>query len=216
MSLSWMLPPLCGLLSLGLLVVQAALVGGPTHPDGTEVQIDLPADRHQRNAAGRDGAGLCVFTALGMAADWAHELALVDFRDYMRCHPGGGYPEKVTEFIRRRCGELGVAEPPYLQIQSNDLELLAQAVAAGHLPCVTYCQSPTGRYQGRRIAHMVNLVAARAGGQRLWAILDNNYPGTIEWMTEDQFRRAYTGLGGGWAVILLAPGPPPPPWNTPR
>jgi len=59
-------------------------------------------------------------------------------------------------------------------------------------------------------------VAARAGGQRLWAILDNNYPGTIEWMTEDQFRRAYTGLGGGWAVILLAPGPPPPPWNTPR
>jgi hypothetical protein len=60
---------------------------------------------------------------------------------------------------------------------------------------------------------MVNCVDARAGPARRWAILDNNYPGTIEWMTEDQFRATYTGLGGGWTVILLKPGPPPVPRN---
>ncbi|HMP03578.1 MAG TPA: hypothetical protein PKC45_13860 [Gemmatales bacterium] len=201
------------LLALALLVAEITLVGGPRHPDGTEVDADLPADRHQRNAAGRDGAGLCVFTAIGMAADWAHERHLVDFRDYMRQHPGGGYPEKVTTFIRRLCAERGQPEPLYLQVQGHELELLAEAVAGGHLPCVTYGQSPTGRYQGQPIAHMVNLVAARAGTQRLWAILDNNFPGTIEWMTEAEFHRAYTRLGTGWAVILLGAGPPPIPWN---
>lgn len=200
-------------MSLSLGVAEPARVGGPVHPDGTPVDLDLPADRHQPNAAGRDGAGLCVFTAIAMAADWAHERTLIDFREYMQQHPGGGYPEKVSAFIRRRCQELGVSEPRYLQVQGHDLEILAQAVAGGHLACVTYCQSPSGRYQGRRIAHMVNLVAARAGPRQWWAILDNNFPGTIEWMSEEQFRRAYTGLGTGWAIILLAPGPPPVPWN---
>jgi hypothetical protein len=201
------------LVCLGLGGAEPAQIGGPVHPDGTPVDLDLPADRHQENAVGRDGAGLCVFTAIGMAADWAQERALIDLRDYMRQHPGGGYPEKVTAFIRRRCQELGVPEPSYLQVQGQDLEILAQAVAGGHLACVTYCQSPSGRYLGRRIAHMVNLVAARAGPRRWWAVLDNNFPGTIEWMTEEQFRQAYTGLGTGWSVILLSPGPPPVPWN---
>ena len=190
-----------------------AQVGGPIHPDGTEVHIDLPAERHQKNVGGRDGAGLCVFTSIGMAADWAGETVLIDFRDWMRQHPGGGYPSKVDRMITQLCKERNAAPPAYLQIQSNDLELLAQAVRQGHLASVTYCRSPTGRYGGQRVAHMVNCVAARAGGQRLWAVLDNSYPGTIEWMTEEQFRAAYTGLGGGWAVPLLQAGPPPVPRN---
>jgi hypothetical protein len=198
---------------LALAALAVGQVAGPVHPDGTEVDLDLPADRHQRNAAGTDGAGLCVFTSIGMAADWANEPALVDLRDYMRRFPGGGYPQKVTEVITRRCRALGVPEPAYLQVQGHDLDLLARAVRGGHLACVTYCHSPTGRYGGRRVAHMVNCVAARAGPARRWAVLDNNYPGTIEWLTEDQFRTAYTGLGGGWAVILLKPGPPPAPRN---
>ncbi len=193
-----------------------AHVGGPIHPDGSEVQIDLPRERHQGNRAGVDGAGLCVFTSIAMAADWAHELALVDFAEYMTRYPGGGYPQKVTECITRRCRELNQPEPPYLQIQGNDLELIALAVERGHMACVTYGLSPTGRYNGRRIAHMVNVVAARAGPERHWAILDNNFPGSIEWMSEAAFHQAYTALGEGWAVILLAPGPPPCPFNGPH
>lgn len=207
----WMI----GALWLGMSVVAAVVTSAPVHPDGTEVDIDLPAERHQRNAAGSDGAGLCVFTSLGMAADWCGEATLVDFRDYMRRHPGGGYPRKVTELVRRLCQERGVAEPPYLQMQDNDLDLLARAVRQGHLACVTYTWSPTGRYGGGRLAHMVNCVAARAGPARHWAILDNNFPGSIEWMTEGEFRRSYTGLGTGWAILLLRAGPPPPPRSAP-
>lgn len=200
-------------LLLGGAMLGGAQVGGPTHPDGTEADLDLPAERHQRNQAGRDGRGLCVFASLGMAADWAHVTPLVDFAGYMTRHEGGGYPEKVAEFIRRLCRERGAPEPAYLQIQANDLELLAQAVRSGRMPAVTYSRSPTGRYGGARIAHMVNLVAARAGGARLWAVLDNNFPGTLEWMSEREFAASYSGLGEGWAVILLEPGSPPPPRN---
>jgi hypothetical protein len=200
-------------LACSLLFAAAAVVGGPIHPDGTEVDCDLPVERHQKNLGGSDGAGLCVFTSLGMAADWCSEAALVDFRDWMRRHPGGGYPEKVTRMIRQLCQERGVPEPRYLQLQGDDVETLAKAVRQGHLACVTYSRSPTGRYGGQRIAHMVNCVAARAGPNKHWAILDNNYPGSIEWMSEAEFRASYTGLGGGWAVVLLREGPPPVPRN---
>src|SRR5947209_1446196 len=108
---------------VAVLLFEAALVGGPTHPDGSEVDLDLPAERHQKNLPGRDGSGLCVFTSIGMAADWANVEPLIGFRDYMTHHPGGGYPEKVTEYIQRLCRERSMPEPAYLQIQSSDLEL---------------------------------------------------------------------------------------------
>ncbi len=196
-----------------VLAAGSAWVGGPVHPDGSEVHCDLPIDRHQRNAGGSDGAGLCVFTSIGMAADWCSEPGLIDFRDWMRSRPGGGYPAKVTAMIRALCRERQVAEPKYFQLQGGDLDVLAKAVQQGHLACVTYSLSPTGRYGGRPIAHMVNCVAARAGPQQLWAIVDNNHPGTIEWMTQEQFHQSYTHIGGGWSVILLKEGPPPVPWN---
>jgi hypothetical protein len=46
-------------------------------------------------------------------------------------------------------------------------------------------------------------------------VLDNNHPGPekLEWMSEAQFRRSYTGGASGWAVIPLRPGPPPVPRN---
>lgn len=188
-----------------------AQVGGPTHGSGAEVDCDLPAERHLKNKGGSDGAGLCVFTSIDMASDWHSEPVLQGFRDWMTKYPGGGYPSKVSEMIRRISTERGLPEPKYIQLQGSDLEVLAAAVQRGHMACVTYGISPTGRYNGQTIAHMVNCVAARAGSQKLWAILDNNYPGTIEWMTESQFARAYTTNGGGWSVILLKQGPPPVP-----
>ena len=200
-------------LLVSVLIAGGAVVGGPVHPDGSEVDCDLPVERHQKNMPGRDGAGLCVFTAIGMAADWANVEALIDFRDYMTQFAGGGYPQRVTEFIRRLSRERHVEEPAYLQIQSNDLELLVKAVWSGRMPAVTYSRSPTGRYGGMRIAHMVNLVAARVGPGRLWAVLDNNYPGTIEWMSEAEFAASYGGLGEGWAVVLMEAGPPAAPRN---
>jgi hypothetical protein len=183
-----------------------ATIGGLRTPDGKPVQLDFPVERHLKNAVGRDGAGLCVFTSLAQAADWQNVEVLRDFRDWMRQHPGGGWPEKVDEMIQRLCRERGVPPPDYLHYQGNEITLLKLACKTGRMPCVTYCYSPAGRYQGRRIAHMVNLLHA---DERWFAVLDNNFPGSVEWMNESEFRRTFTGLGEGWAVILLAPAPPP-------
>jgi hypothetical protein len=195
-----------------LLTGLAALgqVAGPMAPDGkTQVALDLPRALHLRNSAGTDGAGLCVFTSISHSARWQNLPLLQNFRDYMKRYPGGGWPERVDQMITRIARELNQPKPEYVQVTGTNLDVLRLAVKTGRMPGVTYSFSPTGRYGGRRIAHMVSLVHAGEGGW--WAILDNNYPGTLEWMTEEQFRRTYTGGQSGWAVILLNPGPPPPP-----
>lgn len=200
--------------------MEAQRQGGVAHTttgnvanDGTQAQIDFPHKRRVKNVGGRDGAGLCVFTSIGMQADWQDVDAMKAFQKFMRSRPGGGHPTKVRDMAEQLCQEQGVPVPDYLQVEGDDLELIAKAIANGHMVAVTYSRSPTGRYNGQRIAHMVNLVAARAGPQKLWGVLDNNYIDEIEWMTEEQFKQSYTGMGGGWSVILLDAGPPLPPKN---
>lgn len=189
-----------------------AKVGGNVSPDGTEIHLDFPGDRHMRNKGGSDGLGLCVFTSIGHSADWADVEVLKDFRDYMTRHPGGGYPSKVDRMIDRICQERGVTKPAYVQVEGTDLEILKAACQSGRMPGVTYSFSPTGRYGGQRIAHMVSLLHA---DDKWFAVCDNNYPGAekIEWMSPEEFRRTYTGGRSGWAVILLDVGPPPVPFN---
>lgn len=190
-----------------------ASVGGNTAPDGTPIQCDLPGDLHLKNIGGRDGAGLCVFTSLAHAARWQAVRLLEDFRDWMRQYPGGGYPSKVEKMITKKAQESGQPEPEYVQIEGTDLEMLRMACRTGRMPCVTYSFSPTKRYGGARIAHMVNLVHADDKGN--FGVLDNNYPGAdkIEWMSEAEFKKTYTGGRQGWSVILLSPPPPPVPRN---
>jgi len=187
-----------------------AFVGGPVTPDGVELQIDLPGELHRKNTSSR-GLGNCVFTSIHHAALWQNVPALQEFPKWLidKGIPGGGYPEKVADLIPKIARDRGLPVPEYIQVEGGDLEVLKLAAKTGRLPCVTYSFSPTGRYGGQRIAHMVNSPACGAGG-RYWAILDNNYPGSqqYEFLTEAEFSRTYAP---GWAVILLNPGPPPPP-----
>ena len=189
----------------------APFVGKPTNPDGTEIQNDLPARLHLKNRGGSDGAGLCVFASLQHSARWQEVPPLTEIFEWMRTRPGGGWPEKVDKVVAELCKARGAAKPDYLQVEGADFELLRRACRTGRMPAVTYCYSPTGRYGKARIAHMVNLVHA----DETWcAVLDNNFPGTIEWMSPAEFQRVWTGDGHhGWAVILLAEGPPPVPVN---
>lgn len=200
----------CLILLFFALPAIAGTVSGPKHSDGTEIQCDLPSDQHLKNRGGRDGAGLCVFTSIEHSARWQNVKPLVGFRDWMTKYPGGGYPQKVDQMIDRLAKEKGVPKPAYLQAEGGDLTVLRDALKAGLMPAVTYSFSPTGRYGGQRIAHMVSLVHL---DDKHAVILDNNYPGAdkYEWLTVDEFRRTYAP---GWAVILLNPGPPPVPKNA--
>ena len=197
-----------------------AKVAGQVAPDGlTEIQIDLPGKLHMRNTGGMgprgpgSGAGLCVFTSINHSAIWQDVPQLQSFQKWMTQKPGGGYPSKVAAMITAFCKEQNVPEPEYLQVEGRDIEILKKACASGRMPGVTYSFSPTGRYGGARISHMVSLVHAT---DQWFAVLDNNYPGAAnyEWMTPAEFVRTYTGGGAsGWAVILLRQPPPPPPRN---
>ena len=186
-----------------------AKVGGRTE-DGIELQIDFPGSLHLKNRGGRDGAGLCVFTSIEHAAHWQNLPVLQGFQKWMTQYSGGGYPSKVDQMIAKKAKDSGEAVPEYLQIENNDLELLEKALDSGRMPCVTYAYSPTGRYGGSYVAHMVNLVHGKGD---TWVVLDNNFPGDTkyEWMTRKEFLRAYAGRSKGWSVVLLNPPPPPPP-----
>jgi hypothetical protein len=189
-----------------------ASVGGSRHPDGTEVDCDLPEVLHKKNIAS-SGLGCCVFRSLDHAARWQNEPALWGMPEWMVQSriKGGGYPSKVAELVPKIAKSRGLPTPPFIQVEGMDLEPLKAASRSGRMISVTYSKSPTGRYGGSRIAHMVNLVHC---DDKHVVVLDNNYIGAnaLEWMTPEEFKRAYAP---GWAVILLAPPPPPPPRSQP-
>lgn len=183
-----------------------ARVGKRRTPDGGEISLDFPESQHLRNKGGSDGAGLCVFTSLEHSANWQSIRSLLGFRDWMTRHPGGGYPAKVDAMIKRKCAEQGKPVPEYIQMEGYDPEVLRRIVAAGLMPAITYYRSPTGRYNGEKIYHMVTLAHA---DEKWFGVLDNNYPKSIEYMSESEFKRCHTDNGIGWTVFFLRQGPPP-------
>ena len=187
-------------------------IGGP-ELDGVAVACDLPAERHLKNVGGSDGAGLCVFTSGDMSADWCNEPAIRGFRDWMKSRPGGGTPNKVKQMITEISRERGVPEPPYIQVTNGDESILEEAHATRRILNVTYGGSDGIYYRGY-VPHMVCLVCYDKKADRA-AILDNNYPGQLLWMSCADFVQRWKAGGGGWAWCLLQPGPPPVPTNTP-
>jgi len=191
-----------------------ASVGGPRAPDGTEVACDLPGEFHRKNTSSR-GEGCCVWTSIHHAALWQNVPAYQEAPKWIQDHkvPGGAWPGAVEKQLPKMAAERNAAPAPeFLNYEGSDLSILRLACATGRMPAVTYSVSPTGRYGGSRIAHMVSLLHA---DDKWFVILDNNYVGAeqLEWLTPDEFKRSWTMGGGGWAVILLGPPPPPVPRN---
>jgi hypothetical protein len=202
--------------------------GGPTH-SGIRATADLPTTQHKRNVGGSDGAGLCVYTSAWHSAIWQDVRSLFDFRAWMQQRPGGSYPEKFDTTMKGYCASKGITIPDYIQHTGGDVEFLRLALRTGRMPAVTYCGvDGQGRYGNQVIAHMVSL--AHLDSERA-AIIDNNFPGNWLWMTAAEFIERWKGerangqkyyvsdgrrqfpVGGGWAIVFLAP--PPPPYVTP-
>lgn len=184
----------------------------PISPAGVRAVVDLPTSRHMRNTGGRDGAGLCVFTSITMAADWCNLIDLLGYRAWMEQRPGGGYPQKVDTTLAQYCREKGIPVPKYVQHTGGDDAFLDLAIRTGRCPCVTYAGSDDF-YKNRRgqpvgIDHMVCLAHL---DQDSTAIIDNNRPGNWVWMTRSEFLTRWRARGGGWAFVFL--NAPPPPYN---
>lgn len=219
--MKWIFPMLLVLAFAGFLVGQspgtasAHLTDTPFARDGTAVDAWLPPSLHMKNTGGSDGAGLCVFTSLEMAAMSNNIRQLFGFQKFMTRRPGGGWPAKVNDMIARYCQEQSVKPPVFFHVEANDLGILKQALKSGRAVGITYSYSPTGRYRGQRIAHMVYLAAAGAGqgpdGKGWYCCVDNNFPGSFEWMDERTFLSVASGGSRLWAVIFANPTYPPAP-----
>lgn len=194
-----------------LLFKGAFQAGGP-ELNGETVTCDMPTTEHLQNKAGSDGLGLCVFTSLDLAARWCNEPALIGFRDFMTKYPGGGYPSKVDEYIPKMAQSKGLPSPNYIQHEGGDPEFLKLALKTGRYVSVTYAGND-GVFYNIGIDHMVNLVHLT---DKIAVILDNNNPGKYLWMPSSEFISRWKARGGGWAVVLLKPGPPPIPVNWKR
>jgi hypothetical protein len=183
-----------------------AVVDGPSH-DGKEIQVDLPFSQHVKNfGAPKDGLGLCVFASMTMCARWHNVRDLFDV--IHQIEEGGGYPSKVDAVLKRYAPRL-----KYVQYEGTDPAILDKALSEGRAACVTYGYGERYTSTGKMetIYHMVMLVHI---DDKDAVILDNNFPGTYEWMTRDEFLRRWVHPSGqGWAYVFLAPPPPPVPHN---
>lgn len=197
----------------GTTALIGATVGGRISPDGVQIECDYPAARMVKNKAGTDGAGLCVFDSASRAMDWHGVKGGYGLLDWMTHKPGGGYPEKFDAMMKEYFTSLSVPIPGYVQMDGTDTSFVRKALDAGKLVCCTYNYSPSGRYSGERISHMVNV--HHHDGQRV-AIGDNNFCGAdqYEWLTVQEWEKcAKDSRGRLWAIAFDAPPPPPPPHN---
>jgi len=179
-----------------------AKVSGPER-DGTEIDVDLPVSQHVKNfGAPGDGKGLCVFASMTMAARWHNVPPLSDI--IHKINEGGGWPGKVDEIFRQYAPDI-----KYVQYEGADPSILDKALSDDRPACVTYGYGE--RYGMKTIYHMVLLVHIDA---RSAVILDNNFPGTYEWMSRAEFLKRWVHPSGkGWAYVMLLPPPPPVPHN---
>jgi hypothetical protein len=199
-----------------LVVSQGAVVDGPVH-NGVEVQIDLPPSQHVQNiGAPKDGKGCCVFASADMAARFQNVLPLIDVIN--RIEYGGGWPEKVDEVIQaeneraaKEAAAKGLPAPDVVEVaqhEGTNLDFMRLVLSTGRPCCVTY---GFGERYGKTIYHMVLLVHL---DDKMACIIDNNFPGTYEWMSAETFKERWTHPNGtGWAFAILAPPPPPAPSN---
>src|SRR5262249_31655622 len=128
---------LLGLIVAGPLRAGPSQVGGRVSPDGAEeIQIDLPDGEHLKNTGGigprgpGTGAGLCVFTSIEMGLGrWGNEEELLGLQQKMTHEPGGGWPEKVDQMMRKYAPHAG-----YGQYTGPDPAVLRLALKTGRMP----------------------------------------------------------------------------------
>lgn len=210
----------------------------PVSPNGVPAQVDLPTSQHMRNTGGSDGAGLCVFTSVTVAARWQNLPEMEGFRAWAEKRPGGSLPDLLVADLKEYADEKGIKLPSYVQHVGGDAEFVRLVLSTRRMPAITYAGFDDFYGYNGRIYHMVN--ALHADGKD-GAILDNNHPGEWYWMDDKQLFERFVGRGGrrsdkpfrpftpftpdrgvnhgilddatssgdGWAFVWTAPPPPP-------
>lgn len=193
---------------------KSSWVNGPAH-DGESITCDLPNSQQMKNIGSKlDNAGMCVFSAVEMAARYQGLEAMRGWRDWCaQNYRGGGYPEKVDKLLAAWWKHKGIPPIKYMQYQGrNPEDLLTVIDKTRRMGSITYGYSP--RYGGY-VAHMTNEILY---GHKYAVVLDNNFVGdtNYEWMKREELvrRMRLTPNGGqdlAWIFVWITPGSPPAP-----
>ncbi len=193
-------------------------VAGPEY-DGHCLTCDLmPWDQFKNIGSKLDGAGMCVFSSIEMAALAQGLEEMRGYRDWWASvSRGGGWPDQVDKSLAAWWKHKGIAPIPYYQYEGREPDKIFSAIDATGRPfCMTYGWSP--RY-GSSISHMVTGLGYRG---KYAIVLDNNFPSkktgngfdenVYEWMSKEELcRRTQLTGGSAWIFCWLTPPPPPPP-----
>lgn len=182
--------------------------------DSECISADFPEGQWFKNKGSDvDGAGMCVTSSVEMISLYDGMEDFRGFRDWCAKEPGGCYPGKLEDQIKRYCEEKKIDVPRYVNFEGPDPEPLLKALDDCGMPFAhTYGWSP--RYN-QKIAHMV--FSVKFGGKYA-VVVDNNEIGGLEpssgkifeWMLCDEhIRRMKYGNDGAWVFAWLVPPPPP-------
>jgi hypothetical protein len=195
---------------------RTSVVAGPIY-EGQELTCDLaPQEQFHNIGSKKDGAGMCVFTSIEMAARAQGLEQMRGWRDWCASNfSGGGWPGRVDDYLAKWFKAKGLEPIPYYQYEGPAPEKVLTLIdKTGRMACITYGWSP--RY-GRGISHMV----CSPGYGKFAAVLDNNFvskktptgydENIYEWMEPVELcRRMKLGGGSAWIFCWLPPPPPPP------
>lgn len=158
----------------------------------------IPTWLHQRNEAGRDGAGLCVFCSLLVDGMYQRVPALLDGKDSpfwraAKARDGGAYPAKLEAFLREF-----LPDERWVSWEGKTTDLIESYNRRGLPVGVTI---NTGElYDWRPIHHMVSLVHL---DDDLACYVDNNDPGKYHWINRAEFDARFVDGDTGWFVVFL-------------
>lgn len=179
-----------------------ATVGG--FAQSPEPQVDLTTLKYvDKNFGSKiDGAGMCVFNSFRASLVSQYRD---DFDDYARWlaanFPGGGYPQRVTEYTKAYTRAKGIEgfDAEYVQIVGEEtIHEIRDALENGRSVAVT--DSGDVSFYGRPVPHMTNIVYL---DDRTAGIVDNNRPDRVEWITKDAFFKRHRQFDAGWCIIYL-------------
>lgn len=170
---------------------------------------NLPPQFHQRNKLGRLGQGSCVHASLVNHLRWLNqfELAAQWWAKY-----GDG---ETASGIRRKLDAAGLGDKYYFTEKADPRFL--DWCTINRVGCIlwwkpSHCCTFQGFSRGADI--LAYYPGARAtDGEKIEpnlqyaAILDNNYPGRIEFTERTQFVRLWAGYGGFGLAVLDNPTP---------
>ena len=165
-----------------------------------EPMVDLTTLGYvKKNLASRiNGAGCCVFASQDASFRSQYADHMNGYLEWVAQNlPGGGYPSRVTQYMEEFCRSRNIAVPDYTQIVGDEaIHAIREALEDGRSPAVTYSGDPS--FYGGPVPHMVNAVYL---DDRFAAVVDNNRPGQIEWMSAETFIKRHRYFDRGWAIV---------------